>query len=65
MFCPNCQTKLTKKPDTGEGVKVCPECSASWFILECRRGKDVVPVINRLKAAIGFPWFDELLKKRL
>jgi uncharacterized Zn finger protein (UPF0148 family) len=35
--CPICQTILVKGKDAdGEGVKKCPTCQASWFLLLCR-----------------------------
>ena len=35
--CPICQTILVKEKDAdGEGVKKCPKCKASWFLLLCR-----------------------------
>lgn len=38
--CPICQTVLTKGKDKdGEGIKSCPKCGASWFLLLCRHPK--------------------------
>jgi hypothetical protein len=35
--CPHCQTTLHKgRKEDGEGVKRCPNCKASWFLLLCR-----------------------------
>lgn len=41
MLCPKCQHELTKKDGTGEGVKECKACGSSWFILQCREGKEI------------------------
>ena len=38
--CPNCQETLKKKKDDGDGVKRCPECKATWFIILCRRPQE-------------------------
>ena len=38
--CPNCCIELTKVKDTREGIKICPSCKVSWFILMCRGPKD-------------------------
>lgn len=36
--CPLCKGALhAGGKDKGEGIKVCPNCGASWYILLCRR----------------------------
>jgi len=39
IHCPNCTSRLEKKPSTGEGVKYCPRCGSNWYILETSYGK--------------------------
>lgn len=34
MNCPLCKWQLSKKKDTGEGVKWCKNCGRFWFILQ-------------------------------
>lgn len=49
--CPICQTVLKRGKDSdGEGVKRCPTCGSSWFIVLCRR-----PDEEWLKAKEGNP----------
>jgi hypothetical protein len=49
MRCPECCGELIKKEGSGEGVKACSVCDASWFLLECKRGQEVE---NKLEAAL-------------
>ena len=37
--CPVCTDTLTIKLKMGEGIKWCPTCNTSWFILCCRRNR--------------------------
>lgn len=40
LCCPECSGELTKKKDTGEGVKHCEKCGSGWFILKTSRGNN-------------------------
>lgn len=40
--CPLCGHLLSKKEETGLGVKFCENCESSWFILQTSR----IPPLN-------------------
>jgi ribosomal protein L37AE/L43A len=37
MNCPNCQNKLSKFSDAGEGIWQCRRCLARWFIVQTHK----------------------------
>lgn len=39
MYSPCCKAETIKVRDSGEHVKACSSCGASWFLIKCKNGE--------------------------
>jgi len=60
-MCPYCGADLTKKKDTGPGIRHCPSCGRNWYILNT--SQDDIPTPKRTGPPLTMKQADDVLKK--